>query len=167
MRCPIPALCLTMLALCACSGTPEQRTPSVTRSISTNLALPEADLRGAPLDLEAELGAGRPVVLVFWQTWCASCRREAPEMAAAARTFEGRFRFVGVVPGGTDYVDPEELLRTAEEWGLPYAQVQDTDLTLTHALDVRGTPTIVVLGRGKEILYRGHKAPESWEALLD
>lgn len=157
---------LTSLLLAAACGAPAvERTPAVAAARPVDVPLALTDLAGASLDLEADLTAGRPVVLVFWQTWCAACRREAPELAAAARAHAGRLAFVGVVPGGEDLVDPAELARTADEWGLPYPTVHDADLRLTRAFDVQGTPTIVVLGPGRELLYRGHQPPD-WSELL-
>ena len=44
-----------------------------------------------------------------------------------------------------------------------YPQVRDRDLALTDTFDVRGTPTVVVIGLDGAVAYRGHELPD-WEA---
>jgi len=124
------------------------------------------DRSGTSHDLQASLRAGRPVALVFWQSWCKSCLEEAPGLAAAARELDGRMEFVGVVPGPDASVDETALDAAIARFELPYPQVRDRDLSLTQRFGIEGTPTIVVLGSGGQVVYRGHRAPEDWSALL-
>jgi thiol-disulfide isomerase/thioredoxin len=121
------------------------------------------DLKGTVHDLDALLVRNHPVVLVFWQTWCASCLREAPAVAAAAHELQGRLSFFGIVSGPDAAVDDRKVERVVAEKGLSYPQIRDRDLRLTEALHVDGTPTIVVLGRGRRILYSSHHLPSSWQ----
>jgi protein-disulfide isomerase len=72
---------------------------------------------------------------------------------------------LGVVSGPDEAVDEKVLRQTIAELGLPYRNVRDRALDLTRSLDVRGTPTIVVLGANGEILYSGHESPD-WGAVL-
>lgn len=54
-----------------------------------------ATLTGQRFSLAAERGS--VVVLNFWGSWCPPCRREAPALAALARSFSrDRVRFIGV-----------------------------------------------------------------------
>ncbi len=124
------------------------------------------DLDGVEHDLEGALAAGRRVVLVFWQTWCGSCLREAPAIAAAARAYPEELLFLGVVPGSDADVDERELRRVAAELRLPYAQVRDRDGSLARRLAVRGTPTLIAFGEGGAELFRGHSAPSDWGLLV-
>jgi protein-disulfide isomerase len=74
---------------------------------------------------------------------------------------------VGVVAGGASDVDESEVRGTALRLGLSYPQVLDRDLALTNGLAVQGTPTIVVLGRGGEVRFRGHELPADLAAFVE
>jgi thiol-disulfide isomerase/thioredoxin len=119
-------------------------------------------LDGTRSDLSASFSAGRPVALIFWQTWCAACVREAPELASAAMRLAGRVDFFGVVTGPDDVVDEAEVQRMADKLELPYPQARDRSAELAHRFDVQGTPTIVVLEPTGRVSYRGHQLPAQW-----
>ena len=55
-----------------------------------------------------------------------------------------------------------ELVATFD---LPYPQVRDRDLFLTRRFDVKGTPTLVVIG-AEGVLYEGHGPPEDWNTVV-
>ena len=148
----------------ACASDDAVRSSPMTHT-DAGLALVLTDMDGRAHDLDATLREGRPVALVFWQTWCASCIREAPELASAARAYGEDILFLGVVPGTDEYVDDGEVEEMAAELGLPYPQVRDRDLALSRRYGVEGTPTIVVLGAGGRILYDDHRPPADWSAL--
>jgi len=120
------------------------------------------DIDGTRHDLSAELANGKSVALVFWQTWCKACLREAPELAAAARKHAGSVAFYGVVSGPDEYVDDGKVRTVAKKYSMPYPQIRDRELELTHQFHVRGTPTIVVVRPDGRVAYTGHQPPESW-----
>jgi hypothetical protein len=66
MRGLLSASLLVLASACAStpSGDPEQ-----TPSISLSAALQADLLEGGSIDLNADLVAGRPVALIFWQAW--------------------------------------------------------------------------------------------------
>lgn len=71
--------------------------PAVQAGARTGAAAPDVTVQlldGSALTLDAY--RGRPVVVNFWATWCADCRREAPALAAAARAHP-EARFLGLV----------------------------------------------------------------------
>lgn len=120
------------------------------------------DRSGVQHDLGASLAAGKKVALIFWQTWCGSCLEEAPQLAKDAKQWGQDILFLGVIPGPKGSVDEAAVDQVVAKFGLPYAQVRDTELALTKRFEVQGTPTIIVLGVDGRILFRGHQAPANW-----
>src|SRR5438094_202055 len=63
-------------------------------SMDIHTALPQLD-PARFRQLLAQL-RGKPVVVNIWASWCGPCIAEAPDLAAAAREFQGRVQFLGV-----------------------------------------------------------------------
>ncbi|MDP6979665.1 MAG: TlpA disulfide reductase family protein [Myxococcota bacterium] len=124
------------------------------------------DMDGQAHDADAMLATGRPVVFVFWQTWCPSCKKEAPELAHAVERYGDRIAFFGVISGPDEDVDDKDVRETANDWGHLQPQIRDRDLALATRFDVTGTPLIVVLGTEARVLYRGYRLPDDWDAFL-
>ncbi len=88
---------------------------------------------------------GQALLVNFWATWCAPCRREMPLLNEVARTHAGRMNVVGIAidePGpvidfveslGIDYtilVGSTDVIATQRAWGnsagaLPYTVLVD------------------------------------------
>ena len=123
------------------------------------------DMKGVAHDVDATIAGGKNVVLVFWQTWCGPCKREAPKLAIAATDHSKGLAFFGVISGSDRDVDDKKVLAYVQKYKLPYPQIRDRDIVLTRHYEVIGTPTIIVLGPGREVLYRGSHPPDDWKAL--
>ncbi len=165
----VAAVCVLLLGLGACSSPKAASNGSARGSAAASLSsevlrTPLSDLAGKPVVIADALQGDKKVALVFWQAWCAPCRAEAPGLVAASRKYPNLV-VIGVVSGPDEAVDAKLLERTIDELDLPYQNVRDRALDLTRSLDVRGTPTIVVLGAQGQILYRGHESPD-WNAVL-
>jgi len=79
---------------------------------------------------------GQPAVVNFWATWCVPCYQEHGVLTRAARTLEGRVRFVGVV-----YEDSEEnVQRFSREQGASYPSLLDTEGRTAIAYGIFGVP---------------------------
>jgi cytochrome c biogenesis protein CcmG/thiol:disulfide interchange protein DsbE len=87
---------------------------------------------------------GQVVVLNFWASWCAPCRREAP----ALREMWERYRDQGVVFVGVTYLDaPEASQAFIEEFGLGYANGIDQGRRISRAYGVAAVPETFVIDR--------------------
>jgi thiol-disulfide isomerase/thioredoxin len=137
-------------------GVPESRLPPPP---VTSLA----DLDGTPHAISAP---DRPTVLIFWATWCAPCRAELPELAAAHSRHGARAIFLGVLSGPDRSVDTATARSLTTAAGVTYPQLRDRDGSLARHFGVDGTPTLIVMGPGGEVRYRGHRLPADWESLL-
>lgn len=113
---------------------------------------------------------GYVVVLNFWGSWCAPCRQEAPDLAAAARHFRGApVRFVGV--------DIRDSVPTAEAFdhtfGISYPSLNDpwdeVALAFHSTLPPDGIPSTLVIDRSGHIAARivGEVSYTGLRALID
>lgn len=159
---------ISLLALGACSSTGggPTTTPPVQAATDNGAALELVDRSGDAHDLPERFAKGQPTALIFWQTWCGSCLKEAPQLAEDAKQWGDQILFLGVIPGPEGSVDEEAVDKVVAQFKLPYAQVRDKDLALTKRYEISGTPTILVLGKDGQVLYNGHRSPGDWSAFV-
>ena len=158
-------LIFLLLILCpSCGGnTPEERSVrNSSLALKTPAGLKFRDMAGKSHDIDSLLGQEQSVALIFWQTWCKPCLREMPELARVDRQYSPRIRFYGIVSGSDEDVDDAKVKSLVERLGVGYPQVRDRDLRLSRGFKIDGTPTIVILGPGRSVLYRGHQLPDNW-----
>ncbi|QDU86136.1 Soluble secreted antigen MPT53 precursor [Planctomycetes bacterium Pla163] len=153
-----------VIGLAACASTPTGDAATVPTHLDVRADWTLVDQRGTVHPTGEYLAAGEPVVLVFWQTWCGSCVAEAPRVQDVHKSRPNLHVF-GVVSGSERDVDAADVQATALRLGLTYPQVLDRDLSLTSALAIQGTPTVVVLGADGTVLYHAHQLPDDWTAL--
>ncbi|SNZ07936.1 Thiol-disulfide isomerase or thioredoxin [Persephonella hydrogeniphila] len=90
---------------------------------------------------------GKPTVLVFWQLYCHSCKKELPEISKLAKEYEGKVRFYAVVIGTRDILQIEEKKR---EWGFDLP-VLIAGYKAKSAFGIFGTPITVVIDKNLDI----------------
>lgn len=105
---------------------------------------------GSQISLDAY--RGQVVVLNFWATWCAPCRKEMPALAALANEFGAAGLAVVTVATGPNNARPA-MERFFAEIGvdtLPYHV--DPRQRFAGAMGVRGLPATIILDRqGREL----------------
>jgi peroxiredoxin len=124
-----------------------------------------AALRSPGLDVKAEEGAlapdfllgrlegselrlsdlrGQPVVLNFWATWCAPCRKEIPQFVEAYE----RHRDEGLVIVGINLQEGKSIVRPyAEDFGMNFPIAIDVDGEVGDAYRILGLPTTYFVDR--------------------
>jgi cytochrome c biogenesis protein CcmG, thiol:disulfide interchange protein DsbE len=106
-------------------------------------ALPHERLAGEPLTLAGLLAAaaGRPVLVVFWASWCGPCAHEAPALERFSRTSAGRGRMVGV-----DWSDDLAAARSfIRRYSWTFTNLRDSEGTAGNEYHLTGLPTTFVL----------------------
>jgi len=161
-------IALACVALAGCgttSGTVDGSTRYVAGDGSTTLLAP-ADrssaptVRGTTLDgttLDLASLRGKVVVVNFWASWCAPCRREAGALEKVyTETKDKGVAFVGVVSGGKDSLDNAQAF--ARRFAISYPSVYDGDnsvvLAFAGQLPPSAIPTTLVLDREGRVAAR-------------
>jgi len=106
-------------------------------------ALPREALVGAHLSLTRVLAGagGRPVLVVFWASWCGPCAQEAAALEHFSKSAAGRGRIVGV-----DWSDPLNGARAfvrRHAWTFP--NTRDAEGTVGSAYRLTGLPSTFVI----------------------
>lgn len=108
-------------------------------------------IRGEPVSA-AQL-KGRPYLVNFWATSCATCVKEMPELMAVHKEFESRgYRTVAVA---MSYDRPDYIDTFVRDRSIPFLVIHDKDNAWAKAYgDVAVTPTTFVIDREGKVIKR-------------
>lgn len=112
----------------------------------------------------SEMVRDQPVLLVFWATWCPSCRNEIPLLNAWHQKYEqhGDFQILAV----NVQESREHVLKFKESNPFSYSSVMDEFGDVSALYGLSGVPVSVFLAKGGEIIYYGFGLPPNVEQLL-
>ena len=138
---------LVILGLGASRGVTNASNPAgLQAKLAPDFVLPSV-VDGQPISLSSF--RGKPVVLNFWASWCASCREEAPLLSKTYRDYRDQ----GVVFLGVNVSDsPDGAQGFIKEFSISYANVRDYTGAVTTNYRVTGLPTTFFISRDGRIL---------------
>jgi peroxiredoxin len=114
----------------------------------------EEDKKGATVTEWIDWSESNVTVLFFIVHDCPICNRYVPVMNQLVRDYRKRgFGFTAVY-SDIDF-SPEEAQKHAQEYHFNFPFVIDTDHRLAGRLGIKVVPTVAVLNRKRELLYRG------------
>jgi thiol-disulfide isomerase/thioredoxin len=115
------------------------------------------------------VGAGAPVLLNVWATWCTSCREEMADLAALQRVYAPHG--VRVLAVSVDAGDGTRVRRFVEAEKLPFAVAHDPAGVVQKRFQAVGVPETYLISADGRLLWvqRGglHGAPAAVRATLD
>ncbi len=162
---------------CKAKGnTPEAKTQSAPKPVAAEkttkkIIAPEftlADVNGEWVSLSDF--KGKVVLLNFWGTWCAPCRREIPDFIKLYEKHKDKgLEIIGITLSSGS---PEDIARFMEDWKMNYTILTDIKGNETQIVTqnygqatgrpINGIPTTFIINREGEIVkaYVGPRTEE-------
>jgi len=129
-------------------------------------ALPDLSVRTVDGD-EVTLASltGQPLVVNLWFSTCVPCKKELPDFAEVHREIGDEVRFVGLNLQDS----PERAMRFAEQAGVGFEILLDSEQAVAVALDIAQFPsTLFVEPSGRIVdLHQGELTADELRALID
>ena len=150
-RASFTAVALVLVTAAACSKQAESRGEAFRPLMvgDTTPAYAAVSLGGDTV----RVGAGTPVLLNVWATWCESCREEMADLAALEKKYAPEH--VKVVAVSVDNGDGERVKRFAESEKLPFTVAHDPAGEVQKKFQAVGVPeTYLVSGDGRLLSVR-------------
>ena len=127
--------------------------PGASAGPAADFTLPDQD--GRAVALGRFLGK-KPVLLVFWATWCPECKAAIPEInAMVTGPLAGKLQVLGL-----NFRESREKVSAAVKTrDILYPVLLDEKGQVARAYGVVGIPTYVLIGRDGKVIYREHVLP--------
>jgi peroxiredoxin len=163
-------LLLLPLAGCGNAGE-EQQTASPSTAVTgimTGQRAPDFtlnDLGGSAFTLSRMKGT-KPVLLIFWATWCPSCIQSIPYFSNIHALYGPRgLEVVSINIASNDPLPRVQRFQEANR--LPYRILYDEKMEVSRTFAVFGIPTTLVIDRDGIIRYRGNLLPDNPDRLFN
>ncbi len=129
--------------------------------------LPEINIStvGGQTINSTSLHGEKPLLLVFWASWCPSCKEEIGPLNALYDEFKGRMVLLGINVGVND--SEARVKKYVARYKVKYPQYFDEGSLLTRRFGVSGTPTIIIVDRQGVVQYKGHRLPTNLREHFD
>lgn len=116
------------------------------------------DIDGKSIDLSALIGK-RPLLLVFWASWCPNCKNEVPRINKLVEKYRYQgMEFIGINVGVNDSI--AKVRRFMSESGMSYPVIFDSTGKISRQFGIVGVPTILVTDKKGIIVFKNYATPE-------
>ena len=119
------------------------------------------DLNGNNIDMHDVVG-NKPVMLIFWASWCPNCKKEVPKINKLYEKYSGRgMDFIGINVG---FNDSESKARAfINQTGMMYPVIFDKRGRISKQFSIQGVPTIIVTNRQGIVRFKNYGLPTMTE----
>jgi peroxiredoxin len=162
---------LLALLLAGCGNaaeSPQSAQPTTETGIMTGQRAPDFtlnDLNGKTFTL-SQLRNKKPVLLIFWATWCPACRQAIPYFSELHAQYGSRG--LEVIALNIASNDPlPRVQRFQEENKMPYRILYDEKTEVSRLYAVFGIPTSLLIDQDGIIQFRGTILPADINQTLD
>jgi peroxiredoxin len=119
------------------------------------------DLNGRVFTLDEQ--KGKPILLIFSTTWCPACRSEIPHF----KNIYSVYSPMGLVIINIDIQESQDKVsHFASNNLLPYRITLDKDALVANAYEIRGVPSMILLGKDGRIISREYEQIDGMLAQL-
>jgi len=104
----------------------------------------------------------KPVLIVFWATWCPHCNAAVPAINEIQSRLSGRLQILAI-----DFMESrEKVMAFMKTKGVTYPVLYDSEGTVARNYRVVGIPTYVLLDKEGRVIYFDNALPSSIEKYL-
>ena len=115
------------------------------------------DLNGKTIDMSRLVGK-KPVMLVFWASWCPTCREEVPKINRLYEKYRDQgMEFIGINVGYNDSVAKARAF--VKKTGMAYPVIFDKRGKISRMFAVQGVPTVFVTDRNGVVRFKNYGLP--------
>ncbi len=109
----------------------------------------------------SEINADKPVLLVFWATWCPNCTEEIPRLNELHKN-KPELPILAVNVDDTR----KKIQEFMKKHPITYPVLLDEKGKATDVYNISGIPVVILLEKGGGVLYYGYGLPDSIDTLL-
>jgi thiol-disulfide isomerase/thioredoxin len=146
----LPFLIALGIGLSACAPATPASAPSAASTPSSLPNVTVATLRGEPT-LVRQVAGGRVALVSLWATWCDACLKEMDALNRLDANAGADAVVIGIAVGE----EREKIASFAQQRGLRYVQLVDSDFAFADAIGQRRLPATLVVDRQGRIVFRG------------
>ncbi|MEF8824051.1 MAG: TlpA disulfide reductase family protein [Desulfohalobiaceae bacterium] len=123
-------------------------------------------LEGDQVSLQELTADGRHLLLIFWTTWCPSCRQTMPEVDQLRSDYSpSDLSVLGINAGWNDTRSRAASFR--DKHGLDFPIGFDRESSISKKYSIRGVPTLFLIDPRGEIRYQGYSVNMQLLELLE
>jgi len=116
------------------------------------------DMNGKTIDISAVIGK-KPVMLIFWASWCPNCKSEVPKVNKLVKKYGGKgMEFIGINVGHND--SEGKARRFMDKTGMTYPVIFDKKGKIPRMYGVQGVPTVLIADKTGTIVFRNYGVPD-------